>query len=121
MATVQSTQSVQEVYRPSPEIVAAAVVKDYKEPAARARKDLAGFWAEQAEGFDWFKKWDTVLDDSKKPFYKWFVGAQVNITYNCLDRHVKSWRRNKLALIWEGENGDTRTSCAAWACGRATG
>jgi acetyl-CoA synthetase len=104
-----TTQTPHEIYAPSAEIIAAALVKNHQEVALRAREDLAGFWAERAEGFEWFRKWDTVLDDSKKPFYKWFVGAQLNIAYNCLDRHVKSWRRNKLALIWEGENGDTRT------------
>jgi acetyl-CoA synthetase len=99
----------QEVFSPSAEVLAGAIVKDHGRVMRQARENLAGFWAEQAEGFEWFRKWDTVLDDSKKPFYKWFVGAQVNIAYNCLDRHVKSWRRNKLALIWEGENGDART------------
>ena len=71
--------------------------------------DLAGFWAAQAEEFEWFQKWDKVLDDSNAPFYKWFVGGKTNIVYNCLDRHVQTWRRNKLALIWEGENGEVRT------------
>ncbi|MBI5032432.1 MAG: acetate--CoA ligase [Chloroflexi bacterium] len=98
-----------EVYPPSPEVVANANVKSYEEMARAAEKDLAGFWGARAEEFDWFKKWDKVLDDSKKPFFKWFVGGQVNITYNCLDRHVKTWRRNKLALIWEGESGEVRT------------
>ncbi len=102
-------QAVQEVYTPSVDVLAGAVVRDRDAMVEQARDDLAGFWAQRAEGFEWFRKWDTVLDDSRKPFYKWFVGAQVNIAYNCLDRHVKSWRRNKLALIWEGENGDTRT------------
>ena len=54
----------------------------------------------------WFKKWDQVLDESDPPFYKWFVGGKLNITYNCLDRHLTSWRRNKAAIIWEGEPGD---------------
>jgi acetyl-CoA synthetase len=106
MSTIQAPQ---EIFSPSAEITAGAIVKDFPAISRRAREDLAGFWAERAEGFEWFRKWDTVLDDSKKPFYKWFVGGQVNISYNCLDRHVKSWRRNKLALIWEGENGDART------------
>ena len=57
----------------------------------------------------WFEPWTKVLDDSNKPFYKWFVGGKTNIVYNCLDRHVETWRRNKLALIWEGENGEKRT------------
>jgi len=98
-----------DVYPPSPEVVARANVKSYEELARAAEKDLAGFWAARAEEFDWFKKWDKALDDSNKPFYKWFVGGQVNITYNCLDRHVKTWRRNKLAMIWEGESGEVRT------------
>ena len=98
-----------DVYPPSPEVMANANVKSYEEMARAAEKDLAGFWGARAEEFDWFKKWDKVLDDSKKPFYKWFVGGQVNIAYNCLDRHVKTWRRNKLAIIWEGESGEVRT------------
>jgi acetyl-CoA synthetase len=108
-AEMGNAQAPQEIFAPSAEVIAGALVKDHKGMGRKAREDLAGFWAERAEGFEWFRKWDTVLDDSKKPFYKWFVGAQVNISYNCLDRHVKSWRRNKLALIWEGENGDART------------
>ncbi len=98
-----------EIYSPLPDVVANANVKSYEEMARLAEKDLAGFWGARAEEFEWFKKWDKVLDDSNKPFYKWFVGGQVNIAYNCLDRHIKTWRRNKLALIWEGENGEVRT------------
>lgn len=114
MATVREQPGVtqpeeQAVYRPDPEIVANANVKSYDELAKRAATDLEGFWAEQARQFVWFKPWDKVLDDSNKPFYKWFVGGETNIAYNCLDRHIQTWRRNKLALIWEGENGDVRT------------
>ena len=105
MANEQTTQNV---YKPSPEIVANANVKSYEEMARRAEKDLAGFWAWCAEDYEWYKKWDTVLDESNKPFYKWFVGAKVNIVHNCLDRHVKTWRKNKVALIWEGETGEMR-------------
>ena len=98
----------QEIYKPSPEVIAAANVKSYEELAREANEDLAGFWAEQARQFVWFKEWDQILDESNKPFYKWFVGGKTNIVYNCLDRHVKTWRRNKLALIWEGEDGERR-------------
>ena len=67
--------------------MAAANVRSYEEMAQRADTDLAGFWAEQPARFEWFQPWDKVLDDSKKHFYKWFVGGKTNIAYNCLDRH----------------------------------
>ena len=67
------------------------------------------FWAEKAEAIDWFKKWDKVLDDSNKPFYKWFSGGILNISHNALDRHVKTERKNKIAYIWEGEMGEVKT------------
>ncbi|MEK0196000.1 AMP-binding protein, partial [Microcoleus anatoxicus] len=56
----------------------------------------------------WFQKWDAVLD-WQPPFAKWFVNGKINISYNCLDRHLTTWRKNKAALIWEGEPGDSRT------------
>ena len=95
-----------EWYRPSDEIVKNAIAPDYDALVQEARDDLEGFWAKQAEKLDWFRKWDTVLDRSEAPFYKWFVGAQTNIAYNALDRHVKTWRKNKVAIIFEGEQGD---------------
>jgi len=98
-----------EVYYPSPEVIAQANIQDYEAQVRRAQEDLEGFWAERAEELEWYRKWDKVLDESQKPFYKWFVGAKTNIVHNALDRHVKTWRRNKLALIWEGENGDLRS------------
>ncbi len=61
------------------------------------------FWEEVANEIDWFRKWDTALDDKNPPFYKWFVGGQLNASYLCLDRHIASWRKNKVAIIWEGE------------------
>ena len=72
----------------------------------RAAADPEAFWASIAEELHWFKKWDQVLDESDPPFFKWFVGGKLNITYNCIDRHLSSWRRNKAAIIWEGEPGD---------------
>jgi len=68
---------------------------------------LEEFWAGHAESFEWFRKWDRVLDWDC-PWAKWFVGGRLNITVNCLDRHLGSWRRNKAAFIWEGEPGDER-------------
>jgi acetyl-CoA synthetase len=67
------------------------------------------FWAKTAGELDWFRKFDKVLDWSKAPFAKWFVGGKINLSYNCLDRHVQSDRKNKAALIFEGEPGDSRT------------
>ena len=72
-----------------------------------AKKDPEGFWAEAARSLDWFKPWDKVLEWNA-PIAKWFTGGKINVSYNCLDRHVKTWRRNKAALIWEGEPGEER-------------
>jgi len=72
-------------------------------------KNPQEFWAEKAKAIDWIKPFDKVLDDSNPPFYKWFSGGTLNIAYNALDRHVKTQRKNKLAYIWEGELGETKT------------
>ncbi len=98
-----------EFYYPSQEVIDRAIIKDRDELDRIAKEDYPRFWEGMAEELKWFKKWDKVLDEGNKPFYKWFTGAKVNISYNCLDVHVKTHRRNKLALIWEGENGDGRT------------
>jgi len=75
---------------------------------AEAARDPEAFWADWAKQLEWFRPWDRVLD-WKPPHAKWFVGGQLNASVNCLDRHVRTWRRNKAALIWEGEPGDRRT------------
>ncbi len=98
-----------EVFYPSDDVISSANIKDWDELQKKASENYEGFWAERAEELHWFKKWDKVLDDTKKPFYKWFTGGQTNIAYNCLDFHTKTYRRNKLALIWEGENGEFET------------
>ncbi|MFT5196142.1 MAG: acetyl-CoA synthetase, partial [Candidatus Promineifilaceae bacterium] len=99
-----------DVYYPSPEIVQSAHVPDYDAVHAEATADLPGFWGKIAsENFEWYKPWRKVLDDSNAPFYKWFVDAKVNIVHNALDRHMRTATRNKAALIFEGEQGDTRT------------
>src|SRR5215470_2018376 len=83
--------------------------EEYEKLYARAEKDPDGFWAEVAGALDWFEKWNKVLD-WKPPDAKWFVGGKLNLSYNCLDRHLASARRNKAALIWEGEpEGESRT------------
>ncbi len=73
----------------------------------RARRDLEGFWAEEAKRLDWFEPYRRVLE-WQAPWAKWFVGGKINAAYNCVDRHAASHRRNKAALIWEGEPGDSR-------------
>jgi len=76
---------------------------------AAAGADQLGFWERQADRLHWHRRWDEVLDWSNPPFAKWFVGGQLNVAYNCLDRHVEAGRGDKVAIHWEGEPGDTRT------------
>ena len=109
MATEEFTLSTSEWYYPADDVVKNAHVSDYESTYNEAMQDIEAFWAARAETLDWFQKWDKVLDSSDAPFYKWFVGGKINIAYNALDRHVKTWRKNKLALIWEGEPGDKQT------------
>jgi len=73
-----------------------------------AARDPQAWWAKQAEALDWFERWDTVLDDSDPPFYKWFVGGKINASYNCLDRHVEAGRGDRVAYHWRGEEGEER-------------
>jgi acetyl-CoA synthetase len=83
---------------------------EYKAIYQRSINDPEGFWGEIAEQLDWYRKWDRVLvADFIEAKHEWFVGGQLNISYNCLDRHLKTWRRNKAALIWEGDLGDSIT------------
>jgi len=103
------TPATDEWYHPTADVIDSAHVKDYEAAYAEAMADPLAFWAKRAETLEWYQKWDTVLDDSNAPFYKWFVGGKTNIVLNALDRHVRTWRRNKLAFIWEGENGEQRT------------
>jgi acetyl-CoA synthetase len=98
-----------EVVHPSPEILEQARIQDWDLMSRKAAEDLEGFWAAEAEELQWYRKWRKVLDESKKPFYKWFVGGQTNIVLNALDRHQQTYRKNKLALVWVGESNDVRT------------
>jgi acetyl-CoA synthetase len=97
-------------FPPPPEFSRAANVKsmaEYEAICRRAEQDPEGFWAECAKELAWFKPFDKVLE-WKFPFAKWFLNGKLNASYNCLDRHLTTARRNKAALIWEGEPGDTR-------------
>src|SRR6187200_207501 len=108
---IESTLTENRVFPPPAEFAAAAHIKsfeEYEELFAEAAKNPEEFWARQAEELDWFKKWDTILEWNE-PHAKWFVGGKINISYNCLDRHLKTWRKNKAAIIWEGETGEIKT------------
>ncbi len=104
--TISALLKEERRYPPPPEFAAQANAND---PAiyARAEADPEGFWAEQAARLDWFTPFQQVLE-WKPPYAKWFLGGTLNATYNCVDRHAKTWRRNKAAIIWEGEPGDER-------------
>jgi acetyl-CoA synthetase len=107
-----------EVYYPSKEVVDQARLKDWEALAEKASKDFPGFWEAEANELEWYQKWDKVLDDSKKPFFKWFVGAKTNIVHNAIDRHLKTHRKNQLALIWESEDGKIERTFSYYAMNR---
>jgi len=110
--TIESVLQEKRLFEPSAEFSQSAHIKslaEYQQIYDRAKADPATFWAELADQeLHWFEKWHTVLD-WQPPSVKWFDGGKINISYNCLDRHLTTWRKNKAALIWEGENGDSRT------------
>jgi acetyl-CoA synthetase len=74
----------------------------------RAAEDPLAWWEKQAEELHWFSRWETVLDDANPPFYKWFQGGTLNVSYNCLDRHVEAGRGDRIAYHWRGEEGEER-------------
>ena len=94
-------------FPPPPAFAAAAHVRD-EAPWDEAAASEFGYWEARARELHWFEPWHTTLD-WQPPHAQWFVGGRLNLSYNCLDRHLAGWRRNKAALIWEGENGETRT------------
>jgi acetyl-CoA synthetase len=98
------------VFPPPPEFAAKAHVgslADYEELYARSIADPEGFWDSVAKELHWFAPWTRVLDWNL-PWAKWFVGGKTNISYNCLDRHVHSAKRDRTAIVWEGEPGEVR-------------
>jgi len=95
------------IYWPSAELKNKAWVSDTA-IYAQADKDPPAFWAKLAgEGIDWYRKWRKVYEE-KPPHFKWFIGGKLNASYNCLDRHINTWRRNKAAIIWEPETTGAR-------------
>ncbi|WP_025272726.1 acetate--CoA ligase [Haloglycomyces albus] len=93
-------------FPPHADFAAAANVK--ADAYEEAKNDRLAFWDKQAQRLDWTKKWDRVLDWSNAPFAEWFVGGELNVAYNCVDRHVEAGNGDRVALYWEGEPGDDR-------------
>lgn len=94
------------VFKPGAEFQAQAAVQEGK-VYEEAESDRLGFWGKAAERLSWFRPWEKVLE-WEPPFAKWYVGGKLNASYNCIDRHLAGWRRNKAAIIFEGEHGDSR-------------
>jgi len=108
--TITSVLKETRTFPPPPEFVARAKINSpeaYERLFNRAKDDPEGFWGEQAESLTWIKRWDKVLVWNE-PHAQWFVGGKLNVSANCLDRWLDGPRRNKAALIWEGEPGDSR-------------
>ena len=109
-ADIESVLKEERVFQPPQEFSAKARIKsfaEYEQLYKQAQDDPEGFWASMAKELDWFKPWDKVLEWNP-PFAKWFTGGRINIAHNCLDRHLTTARKNKAAIIWEGEPGDER-------------
>ncbi len=104
----ESLSHIQDVYKPSKEVVENSYVKDYDSLYEFSIKENQKFWDDVAKDLEWYRHYDKVLY-SEPPFYKWFTGGKINIVHNALDRHVNSSRKNKLAIIWEGEDGTGRS------------
>jgi len=107
---IESILSESRIFPPPEEFAANAHVKSFEEYEslyAEAEFDLEAFWANRAEELHWFRKWDTILEWDE-PHAKWFSGGKINVSYNCLDRQLETSRKNRTAIIWEGEPGEIR-------------
>jgi len=112
--TITSMMDEKRIFNPPKELSKQAYIKsfeEYKKIYKRSVDDPEGFWGEMAQQLDWYKKWNKVLvEDFARAKHSWFVGGKLNVSYNCVDRHCKTWRRNKAAIIWQGEPlGESRT------------
>jgi acetyl-CoA synthetase len=105
--TLENLSSESRRFPPPEKLAAAANVK--ADAYQQAADDRLGFWEQQARRLSWSKEWEQTLDWSNPPFAKWFVGGELNVAYNCVDRHVEAGHGDKVAIHWEGEPGDTRT------------
>jgi acetyl-CoA synthetase len=109
---MNSLSSENRKFEPSAEFIKNARISGldaYSAEYEKSIQDPESYWADQASQLHWFKPWESVLDRSDAPFYKWFNGGKTNIAYNCLDRHVEKGRGDRVALHWEGEPGDSKT------------
>ncbi|MCA9481443.1 MAG: acetyl-coenzyme A synthetase, partial [Nitrospira sp.] len=104
---IETLQHVTRVIPPPPDIKAHAHIKDYEAAYKQSIEDPERFWDGIAKELHWFAPWKKVLD-WQYPWAKWFVDGSCNISYNCLDRHVQTWRKNKVDVIWVGEEGQER-------------
>jgi acetyl-CoA synthetase len=110
--TINSMLREQRKFPPAADVMQSAYINSpelYNQIYRRSIDDPQGFWAEIASSLHWFKKWDSVFHYTEKPFAKWFEGGKINVAYNCLDRHLSTSKKNKAALIWEGESGESYT------------
>ncbi len=108
---IESSLKETRLFKPPPDFSKRSHVKslaEHKRIAKAAQRNPQAYWAKAAKELDWFRPWKKVLQ-WKPPFAKWFVGGRINVSHNCIDRHLTTWRRNKAAIIWEGEPGDRRT------------
>lgn len=106
--TTEVLLSSTKIYKPSRKILKQALVKNYDAVLKKANRNPEKFWTEAAKELKWFKPWDKVFDNSKRPFFKWFINGKCNLAYNALDRHMQTDVKNKIAILWEDETGRTR-------------
>src|SRR5690554_3068218 len=119
-----SSEQQARIYQPSPEAVGRATVSGmdaYRALCAEAERDYEGFWARHArELIDWKTPFTQVLDESNAPFFKWFADGKLNVSYNCLDRNIEAGRGDKLAIIFEADDGTvsriTYAELLGWVC-----
>ena len=111
--SIASMMDEKRVFKPSVELSNRAYIKnldEYKKMWQISVDDPEAFWGELSEQLDWYRKWDKVfVENFREAKHEWFVGGKLNVTYNCLDRHLKTYRKNKAAIIWEGDIGDSKT------------
>ena len=95
------------IFKPTVETVERAHVKNWETEIEKG-KDFEKYWEEKAEDLEWFQKWDQVLDESNKPFYKWFVNGKINLAHNAVDRWIHTEKRNQVAVLYVNERGDEK-------------